>query len=75
MIELWKIAKWPAENSAHAGEFFPQPLNRDASGPLRKLIRGSSSGIQIAFISIVELIKQGGNNNANRDTRKNHRSP
>jgi hypothetical protein len=36
MIELWKIAKWPAENSAHAGWLFPQHLNRDASGPLRK---------------------------------------
>jgi hypothetical protein len=36
MIELWKIAKWPAENSAHAGGLFPQSLNRDASGSLRK---------------------------------------
>jgi hypothetical protein len=36
MIELWKIAKRPAENSVHAGVFFLQRLNRGVSGLVRK---------------------------------------
>jgi hypothetical protein len=48
--------------------------NRGPGGLVRTEIRKPSFGIQFAFTSGVEITNQGGNNNANRDTRKNNRS-
>jgi hypothetical protein len=57
------------------GAFSLQRPKRGASCLVKKEIRNPSSGIQFAFTFGVQFKKHGGNNNANRDNRKNYRSP
>jgi hypothetical protein len=55
---------------------FSSPLpNRAEGGLMMKELREQSSGIRFALSSSVEFKNQGGNNNASRNPRKNHRSP
>jgi hypothetical protein len=54
---------------------FLQRRNRGPSSKIREGLRKSFSGIQFAFTYGVEFMNQWGNSNANRNNRKNQRSP
>ncbi len=57
------------------GAFSLQRPNRSESRLVAKEIRNPSFGIRVALTSDVEFTNRGGNNNANRNNRKNDRSP